>query len=682
MSAAVASKKKPRKPAPRTAVQRIDEKAKALVKSADPPSDLRFWEHGEDAHRAVWGDADKMKRVTRFQRERDLYFMSLYDDDGLASLVTGRNSFAQYTPDLLTSNICKRQVDTFVSKMAKNRPVPMGLTTGGNYSQQKRAKAFSSFSGAILDKVEYWETREQRLRDGAVCGDGFAYNYRVGREFHHDRIFPWQVTVHPFEAQLGKPRTFRLDRYIDRLVLKEQFPDAADDIDEAEGKDDADSWDPLWDDTCDLVLVRGIWHLPSGPNANDGAFALCISNKTLELKEYTRPYPPFSRFTFAPPQIGWRGQGMVKQLAPLQFEVNAIGMRLQEQAYMTGSYVFVEDGAGIETDTIDNGTLTVVRYRGSPPAFHNPPPFHSQFFDYYMNLRGRMPAEESRISEMTTRGEIPGGLSGRARRLHHDIEAEGFITQGRADERDVINTCWQFFDLLEEVYEEHGDEKDERKPYTLKVEERKYGRTILQDVNYEDVRLDREALILRVFPTSFLNGTPQENAETVRELTKDGFLSQDEALALLDFPDLQGVLNLRTAARRNIERLLEKLKDVDDPDTVYEVPVAAWNFDLCKALGLMTYLEAKQDGVPEENLKAILRFAADADAEKKKALAAEQAPQQDAAGDAPVEQLPPEDAAMLAGPAPVPGEQFVPPTEPILPANAVAPEAMPLVPEM
>jgi hypothetical protein len=678
VGAAVARRKKT-EPTPKTSTERIDAKAAALQKKTEPAPDLRFWEHGDDAYRAVWSDADRMKRVTRFQRERDLYFMSLYDDDGLASLVVGRNGFANYTPELLSSNICKRQVDTFVSKLSKNRPVPMGLTTGGNYSQQRRAKSLSGFFAGILDKVDFWDAREQRLRDGAVCGDGFAFNYRVGREFFHDRIFPWQVSVHPFEGQLGKPRTFRLDRYIDKLVLKEQFPEAAEQIDEAEGKDEHDGWDPLWDDTCDLVLVRGIWHLPSSANASDGAFALCISNKTLELKEYKRPYPPFSRFTFAPPQIGWRGTGMVKQLAPIQFEVNAIGMRLQEQAYMTGSYVFIEDGAGIETDTIDNGTLTVVRYRGSPPQFHNPSPFHPQLFDYYMNLRGRFPAEESRISEMTTRGEIPGGLSGRARRLHHDIEAEGFITQGRADERDVINTCWQFFDLLEEVHEERGEEKDERKPYVLKVEQRQHGRTMLQDVNYDDVRLDREALILRVFPTSFLNGTPQENAETVRELTKDGFLSQDEALALLDFPDLQGVLNLRTAARRNIERLLEKLKDADDPDAVYETPVAAWNFDLCRALALMTYLESKLDGVPEKNLKAILQFAADASAEMKRAQEAANAPPADAAGDAPIEQLPPEEAAALM---PQPGEQFVPPAEPILPANAVAPEAMPLVPEM
>ncbi len=659
-----------KKPEPKRSSDRIDAKVARAI-GTDRKKDRRWWLHGDEAHLTVFADAERMARVTRQQRQRDLYHASLYDDDGLATLIAGPHSFASYVPEILSSNIVRRQIDTFTAKLSKNRPVPMGLTTGGNYSQQRRTKALSQFFAGALDKVNYWETREQRLRDGAIFGDGFAFNYRVGRTLKHDRIFPFDLEVDPYEGMLGKPRTFRFKRYIDRLLLQERYPDFAEQIDEAQGKADDDRWDLGWDETCDLVLLRGVWHLPSEDNADGGAFSLCVSTATLELKEYRRSYPPFSRFTFAPGVVGWRGTGMAHQLAPLQYEVNAIGARLQEQAYMTGSYVFVENGAGIETDTIDNGTLTLVRYNGSQPIFHNPQPFHPQLFDYYMNLRGRFAAEESRISELTTRGEMPN-ISGRARRLHHDIEAEGFTPQGRADERDVINTCWQLFDLIEEIQDEQGDEKDERKPYVLKVEKREHGRSVLEDVKYDDVRMDRDSFTLRVFPTSFLSGTPEDRLETVRELTDSGFLSQDEALSLLDFPDLQGVLNLRTSARRNIERLLEKLKDADDPDApgIYEYPEPEWNLQLCKALALMTYLEAKLDGVPEKNLKKILQFAIDSQSEIDNATAAAAPPPADGAP-------PPEEMPVDPG-----MEQFAPPEEPLMPANAVAPEVMPMLPEM
>lgn len=649
--------------------------------------DLRWWTH-EEPHKAIFADGKRINRVTRWLRMQDTYFACLYDDTELAAIVSGSGALDTYTPQLLSSNIVKRQVDTFCAKATKNRPVPMGLTTAGNYSQQRRAKALSQFFAGVLDLVEFWATREQRTRDRAIFGSGFAYNYRVGRKFFHDRAMPWEVEVDPREAMYGRPKTIRLKRYVDRLELMDRFPKFAKEIAEAESKSDEDQFELGWDETCDLVLLRGCWHLRSSETADDGRFALCTSNATLALKKYERDYAPLSKCDFLPPLMGYRGQGMVKPLTGLQYEVNAIGMRLQENGYMTGSYVWVPPNVGLETDVIDNGALSVLRSQVKP-EFMTPAPWHPAFFDYYLALRGQFPAEESRISEMSTRGETPAGLqSGKALRTHHDIESEGFTPQLRADERDVVDTCWQLFDLAEEIYEESGEqvdpkgEKKDREKYTVQVEAHNHGRSVLEDLSYEDVRLDRNQFKLRVFPTSFLRGTPEENLESVRELIDSGFLTQDEALALLDFPDLQRVLNLRGAARRNIERLLEKLKDSDDPKSVYEYPEPAWNLELCKALALMAYLEAKLDGVPEPNLKAILQFATDAQAEIDKAAAPTPGALGPTADPAAVDPaVAPIDPALMTDPALAdPAMQYAPPDAPLLAPNAVAPEAMPAMP--
>jgi hypothetical protein len=682
------SKASPQK-TPRTSKERIAAKVSKAAGPKEAPKNARFWEHGEEAHLAVFADGERIARATRQRRMQDLYLACLYDDEELASLVSGYSAVSAYTPQTMSTNIVKRQVDAFVTKLAKNRPVPMGLTTGGNYGQQRRAKALSKFFEGVLDEVGFWETREQRLRDGALFGSGLAFNYRKGRKFVHDRVFPWELEVDPREAMYGKPKTLRFKRYVDKLELIERFPDFEEQIREAQSKAEEDRWSLGWDETCDLVLLRGAWRLPDNDAGKNGAFALCVSNATLELADYKRPYFPFSKFDVLPGLVGWRGQGIAKSLIGLQFEANSVGMRLQEQGYMTGSYVFVEGDSGVETDTIDNGCLTVVRYQGTQPQFHTPNPWHPQLFDWYQNLRGRFPAEETRISEMAVRGEKPPGLdSGKAIRAWNQIDDEAYLPAGRADERDVINTCWQLFDLAEEIYSEKGDEKDERKPYTVRVEDRKHGRSVLEELAYDKVRLDREQFTLRVFPTSFLTGTPAERMQTVKELTEAGFLSQDEAISLLDFPDLQRVMNLRGAARRNIERLLEKLRDADDPKAEYEYPEPAWNLDLCKALALMGYLEAKLDGVPEANLRQILQFAIDAQWKLDN-------PEGDIENQGVEQQQQAEDAAVLAqaeaeaaaaegmmpgGPMPDAGAQYAPPQEPVMPANAVAPEAMPMLP--
>lgn len=654
---------------PRTSAERI----KARVdKSTAPerPTDMRWWLHKEP-HLAVFDVGRRISRATRARRQQDLYMACLYDDDELAAIVSGPSAIGSYTPQTMSTNIIKRQVDAFVSKITKNRPIPMGLTKGGDYGAQRRAKAISKAFEGTLDLVNYWETREQRWRDAGLFGSGFAWNYRVGKKIVHDRVFPWEIEVDPREAMYGKPRNLFLRRYIDRLELIERFPEYEEQILEAESKAEDDRWSIGWDNTCDLVMVRGVWHLPTTDTSGDGAFAMCISNATLGgVKDYKRPYAPFSKADVLPGLVGYRGQGIAKSLTGIQYEANSVGMKMQESGYMTGSYWLVEDGSEIETDVLDNGVGSVVRYRGSKPEHYTPNPWHPAFFDWYMFLRGRAPAEETRMSEQATRGEKPPGLnSGTAVRAWHQLDDEAHIPAGRSDERDVINTCWQFFDLFEEIYADNEDEDadvESPKSYTIHVESRNHGRSVLEEIDYAKVRLDRERLNLRTFPTSFLTGTPAEQRQAVQELIEMGFLSQDEAIVLLDFPDLQRVLTLRGAARRNIERMIEKLRDSENPEKDYETPEPAWNLELVRALSLTAYLEAKLDGVPEANLKQIMRLATDAQAEMEDAKAKAAAEQ---AANAP----PP-----MPGPEPMP--QVALPEAPPLPENAVAPEAMPLLP--
>jgi hypothetical protein len=688
-STAVAHKSRARKPPkadPRTSAERIKAKIDKASGTAERPNDMRWWLH-EEPHNTVFSIGRRIATATRARRQQDLYMACLYDDDELAALISGPGAIGNYTPQTMSTNIVKRQTDAFVAKGTKNRPIPMGLTTGGNYGQQRRAKALSKVFEGVLDEIEYWPTREIRWRDAGLFGSGFAWNYRVGRKLYHDRVFPWEIEVDPREAMYGKPRNFFLKRYVDRLELIDRFPEYEEEILASESKSDDDRWANGWEDTCDLVLLRGVWHLPSSETSGDGAFALCVSNATLGgVKEFKRPGVPFSKIDVLPGLVGYRGQGLAKSLTGIQYEANAVGMKMQEAGYMTGSYWLVEDGSDIETDVLDNGVGTVIRYRGAKPEHYTPAPWHPAFFDWYMFLRGRAPAEETRMSEQATRGEKPPGLnSGEAVRAWHQIDDEAHVPTGRADERDVIATCWQQFDLLEEIYEDgQAEDADEeaRKPYVVRSEERKHGRTLVTELDYAKVRLDRKSFILRVFPTSFLTGTPAEQREAVHELIQMGFLSQDEALILLDFPDLQRVLTLRGAARRNIERLLEKYREHEgDPllDGIYETPEPAWNLPLCKALALMGYLEAKLDGVPEPNLKAIMKFATDAEEELQRAKKNAGGGDPNAADPMAGTVDPMADPA-LGEPAPVPGEQFLPPDEMVPPANAVAPEAMPLLP--
>lgn len=673
--------------------QEIDEADKRLI-------DLRWWRlPAAEQHRAIFANVERLGVYARVRQAQDLHYACLYDDAELAALIQGADAIEAGIPQSMTTNIIRRQVDTFVAQVVKNRPKPMALTDGGDFSAQRRGKSLSKFFEGILDEVGYYETRRLRIRDAAIFGSGLAHNYRVGRKLFHKRLFPWEVRFDPLDALRGKPRTLYLRHLLDKLVAMDQFPKKADAIKRSIARTADDMHDIALDRTSDVVLIEEAFHLPNGEvirrkggdvtDAKDGAWAMAVSEATLADGEYLREKHPISKLDFSPPVFGWWGEGMVRQLAGLQFEINSIGLRLQEQGFMTGSVVLVPDGSGIDTEVLDNGALTVVRYTGQKPEWVQPAPWHPAIFDYFLKLRGQFASDITGISGTASRGEgpPPGLTSGKAQRTFHEITQENLVPFGHDDERDCVDTAWQLFDLMEEIHDEAG-EKGEK--FTVRVEERADGRDFFKDIDFDKVRMDRKNFKLRSFPTNFLAGTPSDRWEQVSEMAEKGLFSQDEILTLLDFPDIQRVLNLRGSPRRAVEKIIEYFLESDEPKPVKPEPTM--NLDIVVALGTLAYLEAKWiDGVPEKNTAALLDFVTLARAMRDGELedqteegttpadAATNAEVNAGMGPQPGAQDPnalPGEAMPALGPDGMP-QQFMPPDAAPPPQNAVAPEFMP-----
>lgn len=646
---------------------------------AGKPKDVR-WFREDEPHELVFRLYEKIARLTSGRRERDFEHACLYEDAEIAALFQGMQAQGEFTPQTMVSNVVKRQIDTYVSRQDKNRPVPMAIPNDATYTQQEQTKTLSKVFAGVLDEVKYFDTLSMRRRDRAIWGNGFAHNYRIGRKLIHERVYPMELLVPPWEAAYGRPRTLIRHRWIDRLSLADRFPDKADAImQDAYGASKSDV--PFYfgyDETCDQVFVVEIWHLPNGEptdtDAKDGAHSICISSATLQNRVYKRDYFPISNTAFSKGLTQWWGEGMAAQLRGLQFEVNSIGLRLQEQAWMTGTYVWTPPDVGLEIDHLDNGTMTHVQSEAQP-VFFQPAAWHPQIFDYFMFLRGRAAAEETRISEQATRGETPPGVdSGKAIRAWNSLDDQAFLTHGHEDERDAIDTAWQLFDLCEEIHEESELARqlgEEVEPFIIKAENKAYGKTALEKLDYAQVRMDRASFDLRVFPTGLIAGTPAEQYQTAKEISADGLVSRDAVLQMLRIPDVEHVLRLETAPRRAIEKILEKLLKAKNPEKAYVYPEPAFNLELCRALALMYYLDGFTEEAPEKNLKWVLQFALDAEEQ----LESGEPPAPDGgpdAGNAPIDPN-----AMGADPS-----LFAEPTQPVMPAGAAAPGAMPMLPAM
>lgn len=648
-------------------------------------ADLRWFtipmadEDGEPAdrenevHPRIWAIAQRMQPQQRMRRDMFLYFSCLYDDTDMGGLGPGSYESVTFEPSTLSFNVVRKMVDTAAARIAKNRPLPFPLTSGGDGEQQRRAKRFGRFIDGMFDTTKVWQTSPLIVRDAALYGTGLTFNHRVRSRIVHDRVFPWEIIVDAREAMYGAPRNIYLRRHVDKMVLAERYPELAEKIFEAQETDDLDTnTSAVWG-SSDLAIVIEAWHLPSGPldekgnlesgEPNDGRHAVIVSNQTLVFEEYKRDYFPFSKLMFNAPLQGWFGNGLAKQLMGLQYTINDNAQHLQEQMELSGGYIVIDDDADISVDQIDNGPRNVLRKaRGSMLEWVTPDPFNP---NHWQALLTMLPQANSMtgISEFASESRLPPGMekaSGVAidKLSMEDSDRLAIVSQNY--EQYHIDIAWQQFDLAQEILEEHGH-------YTVQSVSKVRGKRILEQPDFAKVRLDRDAFTLQVFPTSMLPRTPAERTAFVQSLANAGWLDRDMAIELLDFPDFEGWQNLAQSARYTVEAWIERMQDAEDPEDPksYRYPDPIMNLDLAIVMTQEAYLNGVVNDLPEGNLGLLRSFILDCKALKTKMA-------QDAAAQQQAQQI----SAPKVAPAPIggapPPPQMSTPTQPAPAAPAAA----------
>ena len=623
------------------------------------------WHLKEDPHQTVFENIESISRRTSIRREMDLYHACLYDDFELASLGTTSWEETEYDPSRLAFNVVRQAVDTLAAKIAKNQPLPTPITSGGTWKEKRRAKSFGKAIEGQFDLSGVWRLSPTIARDSGLFGTGISHNYRIGKTVYHERVFPWEIVLDPREAIYGKPRNMYMKRWVDRFVLVERFPEFEKEILCAESPR-SDSLDLGYDETADLVLVAESWHLPSGlledsdkEKDHDGRHAICVSNCTMLKEEWRKQYFPFSVLRMSDPVAGWFGTGLAKQLTGLQYTINDTASVVQEAHALSGGYILKEKGSDFETDKLDNGRGLVLEWAGSKPEWINPSPVHPDTMNFVLTLIPKA-FEMTGVSQLSAQSQKPAGIeSALALNTFNDIETERFALFAKQYEEYHIDIAWQQFDLMEEIQKEFGSLK-------IRVASRERGQWSLPELDFKEVRLDRESFVLKVFPTSLLSKKPASRIQEVENLANAGWIAPEDAKMLLDFPDLERVTDLDQAARRIIENAIEKMLDAEDPNDpdAYTYPEPTFNLELCIKLGVSMYLDAKLGGAEEENLNLVLNFISDAQAQMTKASGG--APP---AGGAP----PPEGGPMPPEGAPMPPEGAMPP-------EGMPPDAMAMAP--
>ena len=494
--------------------------------------------------------------------------------------------------------------------MAKNKPKPMFLTSGGNWKMQSKAKKLNKFCDGIFYENKAHFMGIDAFRDGAVLGDGIIHVFDYHNRVRWERVMPSELYVDPIEAFDGNARQMHRVKSVDRQVLIDMFPDKKSKILMA----DSTSADMLtqYQNVSDVVTVCESWHLPSGPDAGDGLHVITLENDTLFVGDWNRPYFPFARFTWGKRLYGYWGQGAAEQIQNIQLEINKLLWVKQRSLHLAGSFkVFIENGSKIVKEHLNNDIGAVVTYSGVKPEYVIPPVIPMEI-DTQINWLKQAGFEQLGISMMSAASQKPAGLnSGKALREFNDIESDRFMVIGQLWEQFFLDLARLSIDVAKEIFEREGE-------YEVKVP----GKNFISTVDWKDVDLDDDEYVMKMFPVSSLPQEPAGRLQTVQEYVQAGFISPRTAKRLLDFPDLEAVDNLENAAEDYLTDCFEKMVE----DGVYTPPDQFDNLQLAEQMCLDYISSGKLNNLEDDKMMLLIKYLSQVRAITQKAQQAMQPP--------------------------------------------------------
>ena len=589
-------------------------------------SHLGYWYKAKekDVHDTIFALMEFYNNVQGYREQNYLKYLSLYSNNDIAGLTPAlysklANDFLRNKVGLgrITFNVCQNIPDAVVSKIAKNRPKPTFITSGGTYKLRKKAQKLDQYIQGQFYETKIYEIAPDVLLDACIYGTGILKIYRYKNRIKCERVFPNELKIDEQEGIHGNPRSIHQEKYIAKEVLIAQFPEYENRINSCKSYTDTFGYNS-YSAPNDCIKVVESWHLPSGDDTKDGRHTITIETATLVDEEYTRDYFPFVFLKWAKKGIGFWGQGLVEQLIGHQIELNKTCLRLSKTIDNNANPKwFVEKTSNVNKNHLNNSweRTPIIDYTGQPPVLHTPPPVHPEIRSY-IEMIYQKAYEQAGMSQSFAHSTKPAGLnSGKALREHNDIESERFVMLGKQWEQLFLDASKHYIDLAKEIAEEEVDEEDENgnkksNKRGYKVMTKPPGKDFIEMIDWADVDMKDDMYMMQIMPTSMLSTTPSGRLSDVQELMQAGLIDMRQGYALLDLPDLKSASAINLSSYEIIERNLEHMVDTGE----YIVPEKYDDLALIVELGMKYYNKFRLDGVESDRLELIARYIDEAEA--------------------------------------------------------------------
>lgn len=580
--------------------------AKRLKKYKTPQelrTEIAWWEKGltaKEAGNRAWEMSNRIYAQQGLRRAVNRRNTQLY---------VGSQLIGIYSPDFvrdgslneseeLAYNLCYAVVETAAATVAGSNRRVTTMTNGGDWKMRRKGKLLAKYIDGMFHRCDVHTKMKREFRNACVKDTGFVKVVRRDKELHVDRCHTDDVAADNFDALYGEPQVTFDRKAVQREGLLERLGVTATAkmkkaVAEARLAGTAAIHGmPL---TSDLIEVREGYKLDSYPGAGDGKRIIFIEDCALDISPWPHPWHPFVPIRYGQRPAGWIGKALIDHVVGGQFEINGLLEMVQEAFAKNVPRIAIEVGSNINFADFTDIPFSFIEFQNRPPEPLIWPAVDPAVLQQIEVIWEKMFQIAGLSQTIGTGRKQPGIESAAALREFEDIQSERLILVSQDYEAAHVDVATRLIEMARDVAKDNGGKFPVNVPL---------GKGRFQQIDWSEVDMARDAFMLQPHPTAFLPQTRAGRLQFVQDMMNMGLLGRDEALALLDYPDLEHAISMITAALENIDFVIDQALDED----VYLAPSQFDNLDIAGRRVAQAIQKAAIDGYPDKHIDNLRRY--------------------------------------------------------------------------
>ena len=556
-----------------------------------------------EAHTPIWAQIDDFdKNIAGTLSSANLRGIQAYTNktfntlssSGYLNSADTNNQLGLNPASMKTAfNLTAACIDTLHAKLSSIPTVPKAVSNKANAKGRKLAEDLNYIIQGLYHKYELSRMVALAFRDAMINRVGYLKVIKEktpqGKvQLVIDKLYADEIIIDPSDGYYNKPYKMIHRKLVPITVMLNKYPEYKGFIQDCQiievRQTNTQNYTPS-------IQVAEAWCRNSFKEK--GRHVISIQNCDLVDEDWDKDYFPVMKVEYNEAVIGYLGQSVVDELAPIQGEIDRILTTMQAIMKQVSIPRFLIDSrSNVNPNHITNRAGVFVFYDGqggNAPIIHNgaamPPELPAQL-DFLINQG----YARIGLSPQDTQGVKPAGLvSGEALKTVNDQKAERWQTLQKSYEKAHIRLA----DLI--LREVAGTN------IKLSALDEKIG---LRSISTKNIPKDAETFALQMFPISTLPTDPAGRLDTIATMLQINAITPDMVPDLLNMPDLNSKTVMMSAPRKYIEWSIEEM--LDNYEYIAPEPYNDLPFSLTYAL--QQYAWEKMNDKDQDKLKLLRRY--------------------------------------------------------------------------